>query len=182
MELKDIISISGMPGLHKIIGRNQNGLIVETLDATKKRFATNMRQRISILSDIAIFTNEGEMKLWEVLKNAKAAVDAGQTIADQKSDNDTIKNSMSVLVPDYDKEKVYISDMKKLLTWYHTVKDIVDYEKLGVEPEEETNEETGEVIVKKSNDKPAVKNVKTAAPRTPNGAKTKTTTPRKMGS
>lgn len=182
MELKDIISISGVPGLHKIIGKNQNGLIVESLDESKKRFATNMRQRISILSDIAIYTNDGEMKLWQVLKNAKAAVDAGQTIADGKAGNDEVKASMEILVPDYDKEKVYVSDMKKLLVWYHMIKDVIDYDKLGVETEEESTEENADQPAKKAADKHAVKNVKTSAPKAPSGAKSKTTTPRKMGS
>ena len=57
MELKDVVSVTGMPGLHKILGRNKNGLILESL-TDGKRFGTNPRQRISILSDIAMFTEE----------------------------------------------------------------------------------------------------------------------------
>jgi len=78
MELKDIVSVSCVPGLHKSIGRNKTGLIVETIGIGKK-FATTLRQYVSVLADIAIFTDKGETKLWQVLQQLKALEEAGST-------------------------------------------------------------------------------------------------------
>lgn len=184
MELKDIASVSGVAGLHKIIGRTKNGLIVETIGDNKK-FATNAQQRVSILSDIAVFTEEGESKLWEILKAIKALDDAGTAIPTAKAENDEAKAFMKSVLPNYDTEKVYVSDMKKLYGWYHIVKPVLDFEKLGTEEAEESNEtaEKVEGAVKKPLDKGIPKNTaKTKAPKTIAGAKAKTTTPRKMGS
>ena len=73
MELKDVVSVTGMPGLHKVIGQNKSGLILESLTDNKK-FATNARQRVSVLADISMFTDEGEVRLAEVLlKEAEPA-------------------------------------------------------------------------------------------------------------
>lgn len=182
MELKDIVSVSGIAGLHKVIGRNKNGLIVETIGDNKK-FATNMRQRVSVLADIAIYTEDGEAKLWQVVKAIKEKEDAGQSIPDAKADNDEVKAFMAAILPGYDTEKVYVSDMKKLFAWYQILKPVIDFSKLGVEEEEssETTEKS-DIPVKKTVDKSAPKKVKTQAPRAPTGAKSKTTTPRKMGS
>jgi hypothetical protein len=184
MELKDIVSVSGMPGLHKVIGRNKNGLIVETIGDNKK-FATNVRQRVSVLADIAVFTEDGEAKLWEVIKAIKALEDGGKAVPTGKSNNDEARAFMAEVLPSYDTEKVYVSDMKKLFAWYHTLKPVLDFEKLGVEEPEENAEalEKGDApVTKKAIDKSAPKKAKTAAPKTIVGAKVKTTTPRKMGS
>lgn len=183
MELKDVVSVSGMPGLHKIIGRNKNGLIVESIGDNKK-FATNLRQRVSILSDIAIFTEDGEARLWEVLKAIKALDDSGKSIPDGKSDNDVARQFMKEVLPTYDTEKVYVSDMKKLYAWYHTLKPVLDFSKLGEEENtEESADKAGDAPVKKAEKAAPKKNTaKTSGPKPVAGAKTKTTTPRKMGS
>ena len=70
MELKDVVSVTGMPGLHKVVGQNKSGLILESLTDNKK-FGTNARQRVSVLADISIFTEEGEVRLAEALKTIK---------------------------------------------------------------------------------------------------------------
>lgn len=185
MELKDIVSVSGVAGLHKVIGRNKAGLIVETI-GTGKKFATTANQRVSVLSDIAIFTEEGEARLWQVLKNIQEAEKAGKTVPDTKADNNAVKAYMAVVLPDYDKEKVYTSDMKKLFSWYGIIKDILNWESLGKEEETDNSEASDsgstDKPIEKAPKSVAPKKVKTAAPRTAGGAKTKTTTPRKMGS
>lgn len=183
MELKDIVSVAGMPGLHKVIGRNKNGLIVETIGENGKKFATNLRQKVSVLADIAIFTNDGECKLWEAIKNIRAKEDAGTPIPTGKSADAEIKEAMKFAVPDFDAEKVYISDMKKLFTWYSMLRPVLDFDKLGVEETEE-NADGEKVVVDNAakNAKAAPKQMKTVTPKTHGGAKSKTTTPRKMGS
>ena len=182
MKLSDIVSISGMPGLHKVLGRNKNGLIVETIDATKKKFATNARQRVSVLGDIAMFTEEGEAKLWQILKTIAEKEKAGAKVPDSKAEGEELIAFMKQVLPDYDREKVYTSDMKKLFLWYTTLKPEMDLLKLQSEEEAEEEGATGEAKPVKTTAKPAVKNIKTAAPKTSAGTKTKTTTPRKMGS
>lgn len=185
MELKDIVSVSGTPGLHKIIGRNKSGLIVETI-GTGKKFGTSATQRVSVLSDIAIFTEEGESRLWQVLKNIKQAVADGKNVPDAKADNDAVKAYMAVVLPDYDREKVYVSDMKKLFSWYGILSGVIDWEKLGQEDQTGSGDSAETPVAEKPAEKTAKavapKKVKAAAPKTAGGAKAKTTTPRKMGS
>jgi len=184
MKLKDIVSVTGMPGLHKILGQNKSGLILEAL-ADGKKFSTNLRQRVSILSDISMFEEEGEVKLAIVLQNVKALDDKGETIPTGKADNDEVKNFMSKVLPNYDRERVYPSDMKKLCAWYHLLKDKLDFATLH---EEETDSSEGtDADAPAAKSKPDVaksaakKAVKTAT-KTAAGVKAKTATPRKMGS
>ena len=162
MELKDIVSVAGLPGLHKVIGRNKTGLIVETIGDTSKKFATNLRQRVSTLSEIAVFIEDGETKLWEVLKATKTQDDSGAEVPNSKSSNDEAKAFMGIVLPNYDKEKVYVSDMKKLFNWYHILKPVLDFDKLG--PEAEETEAEGEKVAytdktaaKSTKEKPVVK-------------------------
>ena len=70
-----------------------------------------------------------------LIQNIKAKDDAGESVPDSKSDNDAVKKFMAAVLPAYDTEKVYVSDMKKLFTWYHTLKPVIDFSKLGVEEE-----------------------------------------------
>jgi uncharacterized protein YfaS (alpha-2-macroglobulin family) len=113
MELKDIVSVSGVAGLHKVIGRNKAGLIVETI-GTGRKFATSANQRVSILSDIAMFTDEGEVKLWQVLQSLKSLEEKGDATPASAASNDEIQVYMAKVLPNYDRERVYPSDMKKL--------------------------------------------------------------------
>ena len=183
MDLKDVVSVTGMPGLHKILGRNKNGLILESLN-DGKRFGTNPRQRISILSDIAMFTDEAEVKLAQVLMTIKSLEESGKSVPDAKADNDAVKAFMSLALPNYDRERVYTSDMKKLFVWYNTLKS-TDLDWAHLDKEESDDEETaadapkaGESKAKKATAAPK----KIVPSKTATGAKSKTTTPRKMGS
>ncbi len=126
MEMKDIVSVTGMPGLHKIIGQNKTGLVLESLTDGKK-FASTIRHRVSILADIAIYTEEGEAKLAQVFQSIQALEEGGKSAPDQKADGDTLRAYMAQVLPDYDRERVYPSDMKKLFVWYHTLKGKMDF-------------------------------------------------------
>jgi hypothetical protein len=183
MELKDIVSVSGVAGLHKVIGRNKVGLIVETI-GTGRKFATSASQRVSILSDIAMFTDEGEVKLWQVLQSLKALDDKGQQVPAGSASNDEIQAYMAQVLPNYDRERVYPSDMKKLFNWFGMIKSTLDWEILGQEEEESTDENaaTDKPADKTTAKAVAPKKVKTSAPKPSGGVKAKTTTPRKMGS
>lgn len=141
-ELKDIVSISGQPGLHQIIGKRANGLIVETLDATKRRFPTSLTQKVSILEDISIYTYDGDIKLIDVFRNLHKQVGEGLIPVGKNNNNEEVKAFFRKIVPDYDEEKVYVSDMLKVSVWYQILKDVISFEPAA--EEEKTESETSE--------------------------------------
>lgn len=123
MDLKGIISVSGMSGLYKVIAQTKNGFIVESL-ADKKRTPIHSSNRVSALEDISVFKVDGDIPLVEVFKQIKES--KGDTFAyDPKADNQSLKNYFKSLVPDFDDSRVYVSDIKKILTWYGLLKDQV---------------------------------------------------------
>jgi hypothetical protein len=186
MELKDIISISGISGLHKIVGQMKNGFIVETMDEKKARFATNLKQKVSVLEDISIYTSDGDVKLADVLYKMHKSKDKIKPV-DPKADNAALKTYMKQILPDYDEERVYTSDIKKLSNWYHLLENQFDFETLNpkkkkAEKEEEGDKkEEGVKATKSATKKPGADKksvaLKTGAPKA--GVKVKTTTPRK---
>ncbi|MDX5319504.1 MAG: DUF5606 domain-containing protein, partial [Bacteroidota bacterium] len=105
MDLKDVVSIAGIGGLHKIVGQRPTGLIVETLDAEKKRFPTNLTQKISILDDISIYTVEGETRLREVMLAVHEAAQKGANVPGKKDSETTIRAFVESVLPNYDKER-----------------------------------------------------------------------------
>jgi len=117
MELKDIISISGKSGLYSIIGKSKNNVIVESL-SEKKRFPIFNTNKISALSDISIYTYDEEILLSDIYRKIYEQNDGGETISFKES-LDKLKEKFEELVPNYDKEQVYNSDIKKLFQWYN---------------------------------------------------------------
>jgi hypothetical protein len=130
--LKGILSISGYPGLFKMVTEAKNSIIVESL-VTGKRMPAYSTSKISALSDISVFTENGEIQLKEVLKRIQ---ESGKEVS-PKASNDEIKAFFGEMVPEYDKDRVYVSDMKKILQWFQLLKE----KDLLNEPEEETTEE-----------------------------------------
>lgn len=177
MELKEVVSISGIGGLHKIIGQRSNGLIVETIDETKKRFPTTLSHKVSILEDIAIYTATDDVRLAEVFKSVQQKDKKGEvTIPTKKSSNDELKTFLKTVLPDYDEERVYVSDIKKLAAWYVILKDEIDFTaKPKKEEKEEAAKETS-ADEKKATKKPAAKKAagtKKPAPKAKTAAKPK---------
>lgn len=115
--LKGILSISGQKGLFKVISQAKNSIIVESL-IDGKRFPAYATSRISALEDISIYTIDGEVKLSEVLLTISTAL-SGSPIDEKMLASDKIKAQFEVYLPNYDKERVYSSDMKKLFSWYN---------------------------------------------------------------
>jgi len=178
MELKDVVSVSGLPGIHKILGQNKNGLILESL-VDGKKFSTNLRQRVSILSDISMYEEDGEVKLIDVLRKIKDYEAGGNTVPNAKIDNDEARDFLGAVLPKFDRERVYPSDIKKLISWYGLLKNTLDFDAV-----DEDVVDGEEVKAAKSGEKPkkstAAKNTKQA--KTVSGAKSKPSAPRKMGS
>ena len=140
MELKDIVAIAGMPGLYHVIGQRKNGLVVEALDGTGKKIPTSANTKVSILSDIAMFTMEGEERLATILLSIHDKVKEGLTVPDRKANEDAFPQFLGKVLPNYDNERIYLSDMKKLANWYTILSDKLDFEALRKSLEEESAE------------------------------------------
>lgn len=119
MTLADIASVSGKGGLFKVLAPTKSGVILESLDEAKARLVASSNQRISILSEISIYTNtkEGSTPLLNVFKKMKAEFGADLGI-DAEADGAELKAFLKSVLPDYDESRVYVSDMKKLVKWY----------------------------------------------------------------
>lgn len=119
MELKDLASISGKPGLFRIIKPARASVIVETLDEQKKKMVVSANQRISILEEISIYTNttEGSTPLIEVLQKIHEEYGTEMIIENDATQNEYLAFFKTVL-PDFDQDKVYPSDIKKIVRWY----------------------------------------------------------------
>lgn len=146
MKLKEIVAIAGVSGLHKIIGRTKSGLILESLAEPKKRFPTSMQDRVSVLEDIAMYTVEGDMRLAEVFVKINEQETKGKTIPTGKDDNKT-QRAFLVDTIQLDSERVYDSDIKKLLNWYSLLKSMLDFATLM---DEEEATETKEAAVEEA--------------------------------
>lgn len=141
MNLKEILAISGYGGLFRFISQGRNGVIVEGL-TDKKRMNATSSMRVSALDDIAIFTSDKEVPLKEVFRIIFKKED-GKSCIDPKSSNDKLKAYFTEILPDYDQEKVYTSDMKKVFSWYNILlnENMIDLEEDKVEEKAEAMEE-----------------------------------------
>jgi hypothetical protein len=136
--LKDILAISGQPGLYKLVSNTKNGIIVENLE-TQKRMPAYATSKVSALNDIAIYTVDGEDKpLIEVFNNIRNKEKGGQAIG-SKSSNDELKAYFETIMPEYDQERVYVSDMKKVVQWYNLIQKLDMLHLLDEKEETETN-------------------------------------------
>lgn len=138
MDLSKILSISGKPGLYKMLTQTKNGLVVEGL-ADSKKFTAFSHERISTLEEISIYTTDEDRPLKEILK-AIYDLQEGNAAVSHKSSNDELKAFFVKAVPDYDEENVYISDIKKVINWYNILHEHNQLEFTEEEVEEETKE------------------------------------------
>lgn len=116
--LKEILSISGKPGLYKLVSQGKNMLVVESL-TDGKRIPAYSRDKVVSLGDIAMFTETEEVPLRKVLVNIKNKENGGLCPVSSQADNNSLRNYMAEILPDYDRERVYPSDMRKLFNWYN---------------------------------------------------------------
>jgi len=116
--LKEILSMTGKPGLFKLISQGKNMLIVESL-IDGKRIPAYTKDKVVSLGDIAIFTETAEVPLGKVLEALKAKENGAICSLDPKSDNEKLRKYMTEILPDYDRDRVYPSDIRKLLSWYN---------------------------------------------------------------
>ncbi len=118
--LQTILAISGKPGLYKLVSRAKNSLIVEALDETHKRQPAFATDRITSLADIAMYTETEDIPLHKVLTNVKN-LENGKTVSIdiKKADGNTLREYFAKVLPEFDRERVHNSDIKKLLQWYN---------------------------------------------------------------
>jgi hypothetical protein len=133
--LKGILAISGQPGLFKLVTEAKNSIIVESLH-TGKRIPAYSTSKISALSDISVFTETGEIQLKDLFKRLQ---ESGKTLSPKASSNE-IKALFEEVLPDYDKDRVYVSDMKKIFQWYQ----LLNEKDLLIEDEEQAETTTDE--------------------------------------
>ncbi|HPC99324.1 MAG TPA: DUF5606 domain-containing protein [Bacteroidales bacterium] len=140
MILKDYLSVSGQHGLFKFIAQGRNAMIVENLE-TGKRTTAFASSKISNLEDISVYTGDGEVALSAVFDKIYEKENGGPA-PDEKSDINVLREYFALILPEYDRERVYASDIKKILMWYNTL------QKLNLlvkeEPEKEKPEEKSE--------------------------------------
>ncbi len=138
--LKGILSISGQSGLFKLVAESKNNIIVESLD-THKRIPVYSTSKVSALEDIAIYTETSDIPLKDIFKAISDKEDGGSAISHKVSTNE-LKTYFEEVVPDFDKDRVYVSDIKKVLQWYNSLqeKEMLDFSEPEPEEERETEE------------------------------------------
>ncbi len=119
MNLLGIVAVSGKPGLWKALAQNKTGYILESLDAQKTKMVANLTTaKIAALNEITLFGVEDDIKLTDVFARMKGAAN----IPDAKADGTALRKFFREVAPDHDEEKVYASDMKKVIGWYNILK------------------------------------------------------------
>lgn len=119
MNISGIISISGRPGLYKVLAQGKNSVIVESV-TDKKRFPAYASDRISALEDISIYTYEDDKPLKDIFEGMYSKTE-GKEAPSHKEDISTLQEFLSDVLPNYDEERVYPSDIKKLFQWFNTL-------------------------------------------------------------
>lgn len=140
--LKTILAISGKPGLYKLISQAKNMLVVESLIDGKRAPAYNHEKIIS-LGDIAMFTDSEEVPLNEVFESMKQLENGGKASVSTKDSERVLREYLAKVLPNFDRERVYTTDIKKLISWYNLLitNGYTDFTSQDEEPQEEAAQE-----------------------------------------
>ena len=120
-DLSKILTVSGQHGLYLFVAQGRGGIITEAL-SNKKRTSFDLHSKVNTLSDIAIYTSEGEMKLQDVFLALDKSLE-GKQAPTSKSSAEALKETFAAAVPDYDADRFYVSHMKKVIDWYNELKE-----------------------------------------------------------
>lgn len=122
MDFSELASVSGKGGLFRVVSPTRTGVVLEALDGSNKKMIANMQSKVSVLSDISIYTTdeEGARPLEDIMRKIHVEFkgDSGLTAS---SDPDELKSFLKFILPEYDESRVYVSDIKKLVTWYNLI-------------------------------------------------------------
>jgi hypothetical protein len=160
MNLEKILSISGKPGLYALKVQTRTGFVAESLVDGKKS-TVGLKVNVSLLSEISIYTIDAEKPLAEVMRNIAIKENEGPAIS-HKEDNDKLVAYFTEILPEYDSERVYPSDIKKVLNWYNLLqsKGLVSKEEPKIENAEEVLESVVEEVVAEKEKKAPAKKAK----------------------
>ena len=138
MSLDKILSIGGKPGLYKLLTQTRTGFVAESL-IDSRRITVGIQSNVSLLSEIAIYTLDEELPLKEVFNKIKEKEQGGKTSIGHKDEKIKLEEYFFELVPDYDEDRVYPSDIKKVIQWYNLLHDngITEFESEESVTEEE---------------------------------------------
>lgn len=138
MDLRKILAVSGYSGLYQFVAQGRNGIIVESLD-DQKRTNIPATAKVSALGEIAMYTDSEEVALKDVLLSIKDKNNGGPALDVKKATNDQLKAALEEVLPNFDRDRVYVSDMKKLFMWYNILQknNMLEFD----EEEAESNEE-----------------------------------------
>lgn len=131
-----ILSISGKPGLFRLVTQGRSTIIVETLDSARKRFPVSLRDRITSLNDVSMYTADEDKPLMHVFEAIRKKEDGAPVAIDlKKATAQELADFMAAVLPDYDRDRVYQNDIRKLIQWYNILvgQGYTEF----VEPEEE---------------------------------------------
>ena len=119
-EFKDITAISGLGGLFRVDAHRSNGIIATSLDTGETKFISNRKNMFSMLETITMYTDSDNIDLWDVMEKMKTGEAENPPVSANVS-TDELKSYFEKVVPDYDRDRVYTSDIKKLMKWYYTL-------------------------------------------------------------
>ncbi len=140
MSLDKVISISGKSGLYKLITQTRGGFVAESL-VDNKRISVSVQNNVSVLSEIAIYTLTEEVPLRQVLQNIKDKENGKPTSVKPKDSKDQLEEYFFNVLPDYDEDRVYASDIKKVIQWYNLLQEHNMLDALNDEEDEKTSDE-----------------------------------------
>lgn len=142
MNLRAIVSVSGKSGLFKLIGQNKSGFVLESLDDQKVKTVVNMSNtKMATLEDITIFGEEDDIRLPDILEAMKNEANIPDA---KKADGNTLREFFRTVAPAHDEEKVYTSDIKKIISWFLILKELPLFEE---EPEILAEKQETDLIV-----------------------------------
>ena len=118
MKFNELVAISGLSGLYQLVSTKSDGAIVRSLDDKSTKFVAARAHNVTPLDSIEVFTQEDNIRLWDVFQVFKENISKVNIAEAVKMDNNKIKEAFGMLFPQYDRDRVYTSDMKKMIKWY----------------------------------------------------------------
>ncbi len=176
MNLAGLVAVSGKPGLYKLIGQNKTGFILESLDEQKSKTIVNMSTaKLASLEDITVYGEDEDLKLKDIFEEMKLV----KNVPEAKADGKELRKFFFEVAPDHDEARVYSSDIKKIVNWFHILRDMPLFSE---EPEKTgTAIEEGKVETKEKAKVAAKAPAKTAKPKNEKATSSKTAVVKKAG-
>lgn len=145
MEYRQIVAVTGLPGLYQLVSTKNDGALVRSLADKSIKFVSSRVHQLTPLESIEIYTYSENVRLHEVLENIKANdAPVKDLVGGKKASNDDLKNYFGTVVPEFDQERVYVSDIKKVLKWYELLKanDLLNFEMYR-----QSEQDLGEIVL-----------------------------------